>query len=86
MLTTLSPLCVQQMSMQSMWEVSMNHMLQEFAKETVRDVCGDNVELAPSVERIVMEAYLRGRGDTLAMLGIEEDDLPAADAATAWTA
>ena len=64
----------------------MNLETQNFAMESVRSVCGENVDLTPGVERMVMAAYLRGRGDTLAMLGIEEDDLPTGEDATAWSA
>ena len=64
----------------------MNHALETLAKETIRSVCGDNVELSSGVEQIMIEAYLRGRGDTLAMLGIEEEDLPDSEGATAWSA
>ena len=40
--------------------------------------------LSDDAVRAIRDAYAQGRADTLALLGIEESDLPGNDGPTAW--
>lgn len=69
----------------SIRETPMDAMTSEQLAETVKSICGENVELSQSVELLVLAAYSKGREDAFATLGLDPAEFNGADDAFAWS-
>lgn len=61
-------------------------MTDQSIADHIKSVLGPDVVPSPEVEQALTLMYCLGRQDTLAMLGLEEDDLPRGDGMVAWSA
>lgn len=62
----------------------MDAMTSEQLSDTVRAVCGENVELSRSVELLVMAAYAKGREHAFDSLGLDPAEFETGEDAVAW--
>jgi len=64
----------------------MNFFADQKIKDELKAILGSNCEPTQELEKILIEAYAKGRTDAFAALGLDESEVPSENGLMAWTA
>ncbi len=64
----------------------MSHIATNEIRRELKKIIGENCEPTQELEKMLLDAYAKGRSDTLEALGLEECDLSPDKGLMAWTA
>jgi len=64
----------------------MSLFVDQKIKNELKAILGKNCEPTQELEKMLLEAYTKGRMDALAALGLDESDFSTENGLMAWTA
>ena len=64
----------------------MSYFADQRIKNELKAILGENCEPTQELEKLLMEAYAKGRKDAFAALGLDESEIPSESGLMAWTA
>jgi len=64
----------------------MSHFTDQNVKSELKKIIGPNCQPTHELEKMLLDAYSKGRADALTALGIDESEMPSGEGLMAWTA
>jgi len=64
----------------------MSFLTDQNLKNELKKIIGTNCEPTHELEKMLLDAYAKGRNDTLVSLGLDESEISSEQGLMAWTA